>query len=90
MENLNLVQVTPEQLEQLINRIVKEQLEKLKGLFKIKQSTDYLSREDVATLLKINKSTLHNWVKKGDLKSYGIGGRVYFKRAEIEEAMVKL
>ncbi|NND10098.1 MAG: helix-turn-helix domain-containing protein, partial [Flavobacteriaceae bacterium] len=43
---------------------------------------------EVARMLKIDLSTLHLWCKEGKLKKYGIGKRVYFKRSEIEEALV--
>ncbi|MBT8269513.1 MAG: helix-turn-helix domain-containing protein, partial [Bacteroidia bacterium] len=49
---------------------------------------DLLSRQEVARMLKIDLSTLHLWCKVGKLKKYGIGKRVYFKRSEIEEALV--
>lgn len=90
MSNLQLIQVTPVQLEQLIKQVVKEQLEELKKFFTPKEPVEYLSRHETAEMLKINVSTLHNWVKKGSLKSYGIEGRVYFKRSEVEQALVEL
>ena len=90
MSNLQLIQVTPVQLEQLIKEVVKEQLEELKKFFSPKEPTELLGRNETAEMLKINVSTLHNWVKKGKLKSYGIEGRVYFKRSEIEQALVEL
>lgn len=38
-------------------------------------------------MLGINLTTLNNWTKKGILISYGIGGRVYYKRHEVENAI---
>ena len=49
-----------------------------------------LTREETATYLKIHISTLWHWSKKGILPSYGIGNRVYYKKSEVEEALVKL
>lgn len=54
------------------------------------EQTKYLTREDVAKLLQINVSSVFNWTKKGTLKSYQLEGRVYYKLAEIESAMVEL
>ena len=42
-----------------------------------------LSRTETAKLLSVNVSTLHNWHKKGILKPYSLGGRVYYKYSEI-------
>lgn len=54
----------------------------------IKKSFDLMTRKEVKTLLSIDYSTLYLWTKKGILKSYGIGNRIYYKRAEIEEALI--
>ena len=56
---------------------------------KVNQS-DLLSREEVATLLKISLPTLNEWTKLGWLKSYKIGNRVLYKTSEIEEALQKV
>lgn len=52
--------------------------------------TQYLTRQEVAELLKINPSSVFNWTKSGTLKSYQMGGRIYYKRKDIDEAMVEL
>jgi len=68
----------------------RNELEKLKNEFQPKEAAIYLTRQEVAELLQVDLSTLHNWVKKGKLISYGIGARVYFKRAEIDLALKPL
>ena len=90
MEKIKLVHVSPEQLEQLIREAVKESFEAHKRVPKNDETTNYLDRSEVANILKISISTLNNWVKQGKLKPYGIGGRVYFKLSEIDQAMVPL
>jgi len=62
----------------------------LKNNFEPKQPTEYLSRNEVAEMLKCTLPTIHNWAKTGVITSYGINGRVYFKRSEIENALVCL
>ena len=49
-----------------------------------------LSRNEVAKLLKIDLSTVHNWTKKGKLLAHGLGNRVYYKRSEVEAAIKPL
>ncbi len=51
---------------------------------------ELMTRQEVAKHLKIDLSTLHHWTKAGILKKYGIGKRVYYKRSEIENAIVEL
>lgn len=90
MEKIQFIQTTPEELQTAIIKGVKDHLEDFKKNFQSKQPAEYLTRNEVAKMLKIDLSSVHNWTKKGKLKSYGIGGRVYYKFSEIEKAIVKL
>ena len=90
MKQIQFISVTPEQLETAIINGVKTQLDKFKKNFKPKTPTAYMSRQEVAKMLKADLSTIHNWRKRGVLKSYGISGRVYYKRSEIENAIIEL
>jgi hypothetical protein len=49
-----------------------------------------LSRVETCELLKINFSTLRKHTKNGKLTSYGIGNRVFYKKAEILKSIKKL
>ncbi|MFV8226218.1 helix-turn-helix domain-containing protein [Christiangramia aquimixticola] len=51
---------------------------------------ELMTRQEVANFFKIDLSTLHHWTKKGKLTRYGLGKRIYFKRSEIEQALVEL
>lgn len=81
------------QLENLIDTInaLKAQVSELtKNNLKSNFEDELLSRQEVAKMLKIDLSTLHHWAKSGKLIKYGIGNRVYFKRSEIESALVEI
>ncbi len=47
------------------------------------QLKELLTREQTADLLHITLTTLWRWTKQGKLKSYGIGGRIYYKTDEV-------
>ncbi len=79
----------PESLTDEIKALKKE-LQEIKDNFIPKEQTKYLSRNQVAEMLGINVSSVHNWTQKGILQAYQIGGRVYYKRKELEAAIVKL
>ncbi len=49
-----------------------------------------LSRKEASDLLKISLPTLNNWTKENKLISYGIGGRVYYKKEELLDSLEKL
>lgn len=89
-KSLQLIQITPEELQQSILSGVKACLDELKDSFQTSQPKDLLSREETAELLGIDLSTLYRWTQQGKLNSYGIGNRVFYKREEIEKSLVPL
>lgn len=91
VQKIQITQLSPEQFEEVIKNALKTQLDFLKKeINPIKIDEEYLTRKEVASLFKIELSTLHNWCKKGKLQSYGIGNRVYFLRSDIEKALTPL
>lgn len=72
---------------ELIERLKESVISELKPLIEsIKPNNDLglLTRDDILNIFKINISTLTRWQKEKTLPFIKIGGRVYFKRAEIE------
>ena len=51
---------------------------------------ELMTPEEVALYFKRCKDTIENWTKKGYLKKYGLGRAVYYKRSEVESAIVPL
>lgn len=86
---MQIIQDTTQFRSALLND-VRGELEQLKKEFEPKTPTEYLTRQEVARLLQVDLSTVHNWTKSGKLKSYGIGHRVYYKRTEVEKAIQPL
>lgn len=78
--------------ESLTNELkaLKKELQEIKDNFKPKEQTKYLSRNEVAEMLGINVSSVHNWTQKGILQAYQCGGKIFYKREELEAAIVKL
>ena len=79
--------LSSEQILRLFNALHKE-IENLTKHFQPKEPVEYLTREEAVQMLKCDQSTIHNWTVKGKLRKYCLGNRVYFKRSEIEAAMV--
>lgn len=91
MQNIQFISTTPDELKnQIVQHLKNSLLPELKKEFQPKTPTEYLTRHEVAELLKIDISSVHNWTKKGILISYGIGGRVYYKRVEVDNAIQQL
>jgi len=77
-------------LNELVEKL--EKIEKLLDSYLTTQQPneikpDFISRAEVATLLKITLPTLHEWTKLGWLKSYKMGNRVLYKPHEVIEAL---
>ncbi len=91
MENSVLIEkITEAHLINIINMAIQTQFEELKkDIQKVRDQDELLTRDEAAKLLKINISTLYNWTRKGKIPSYGIGYRVYYKRSEILNSLVK-
>ena len=51
---------------------------------------EYLTRSEVAELLKCDLSTILNWTAKGKLVMYCTGNNSYYKRSEVKAVMKKI
>jgi hypothetical protein len=89
-------EITFENMPQAVSKVqddvsvIKTKLDEICKNFKPKEAEEFLTRTDVALMLKVNFSTLWNWQKKGKLIPLGIGGRVYYKRSDIEAMLIPL
>ena len=91
MENLRFEDL-PKAAEFIIEKLtaLENEIKDIKKNFQPKEPVELLTREETAEYLKISLSTLWHWSRKGILPSYGIGNRVYYKRSEIEKALIRL
>ena len=68
-----------------------KRFEDFKKNFEPKQPTEYIGRHEVARILDVTITTVHNLTTKGVLTKYQLGGRkILYKRHEVEAAIVKL
>ena len=83
MKNIILQQITPDDLVNLLVERLKSEIQKE---FPIKESQEYLTRQETARLLQVSLVTLNDWSKRGILQSYRIGGRIRYKKSEIDQS----
>ncbi len=88
MKKLNFEDL-PKATEEILEKLkhLEKELISIKENFQPKEPEELMTRKETANYLKVDISTLHNWTKKGKLIAYGIGGRVYYKRGEIEQKL---
>lgn len=72
-----------------LNRIFNE-VSEIKRNFQPKEPTQYMTRREVSELFGVALNTVSDWTKKGLLKSYKIGNRIYYKRHEIDQALTEI
>ena len=89
-KTIQFVQVSTEELQSLVSNVLESKLNDFKRNFKPIEPNEYLSRSEVAKMLSVNESTIFNWKKRGILSAFQIGGRVFYKRKDVEDAIVKL
>lgn len=90
MQQIQLVGITPQENNKPIFEYIDKKINDLKKHLQPKEPTTFLTRTEVAELLSVDLSTVHNLSVKGTLQKYQIGGRVLYKRKEVENAIVKL
>lgn len=90
MTQVQLVGITPEELNLAIFNHIDKKVDELKKSFQPKEPTKYLTRNQVAEMLCIDISSVHNMTKKGILKKYQISGRVLYIRSEVESSIIKI
>ncbi len=93
MEQNNITQVhnvTPDQLKESILSDVRAELQEIVLNFQPKKQPEYLTRKEVAKILKVSLVTLSDWNKKGVLKPYRLGNLIRYKTTEIEESLIAI
>ncbi len=93
MEEVKLTQVhniSPQEFREGIISDVKAELKKLSLSFKPAEQPEYLTRKEVATILKISLVTLSDWNKKGILQPYRLGNLIRYKQSELDKALISI
>lgn len=90
MPQVQIIQETENFKQELVSLLKSSLLQELKKEFQPKEPEEYLTRLEVSKMLKCDISSVHNWGKAGKLKRHGLGNRVYYKRSEVEQAIIEL
>ena len=86
MGTIQMIQVTPNELANLISESVKTQIQELINATNKEQPkdvNDLLSRKETAEFFKVSLVSIHSWMKDGIIKPYKVGNRTYFKKSEL-------
>jgi len=84
---MKIIQVTPEELKQLINEALDSKLKEILHNVKPEPKIEYLSRKETSKILGVSTGTLNNWKKSGILEPLIIGKRVLYTRQAIDKKL---
>ena len=89
---IQLIQVTTDELTSLIKEAVKEQFKDLSSQIDgidLKPQKEFVTRKETQTMFGISSGTINDWQNNGTLKLYKMGNRSYFKYSEMLETLYK-
>ena len=78
------------ELLEKIGQIIESKLSLASKTNEVKSQSQFISRVEVAKLLKISLPTLNDYTKSGWLTSYKIGKRVLYKYVEVLQCIDKV
>ena len=90
MKQIQLLGMTQQENNLPIFNYIDKKFDELKKFYQPKEPTKYLTRHEVAEMLSVDLSTVHNMTKKGVLQKYQISGRVLYVRDEVQNSIIKL
>lgn len=93
MEQSKMTQVfgiSPEEFKESILSDVRAELKAITLNFQPVMPPEYLTRQEVAEILKVSLVTLSDWNKKKILNPYRLGNLIRYKRTEIEQALINI
>jgi len=89
-EKIQFIEISPEDLKNQFAAEVKSQLADFFKNHNPSVQNEYLTRKETAAFLKCDLSTLWAWTKAGKISSYGISNRVYYRKKDVEAALIPL
>lgn len=78
------------QLLEKIGQLIESKLTRIAPQTTQNNQSKFITRHEVAKLLKITLPTLNEWTKLGWLQSYKIGNRVLYKEPEVVASIDQL
>jgi excisionase family DNA binding protein len=89
MKDIHLIQISLEELEELISRAVRKEVEHIANSSGTKSSRAILSRQQAADLLGISRPSLDKYTTMGLITAHKIPGskRVLYKESDLMDAL---
>lgn len=83
MKAIFVIQTSPDDNQASILNDVQSRIDQLRSEFQPRPFTQYLTIEQVASLLNVSSRTVRTWTKKGKLKAHHFAHRVFYMRHQL-------
>lgn len=81
----------PQNMDVWAKKVAKEVVNEMKRRREdLVKSKEYLTGKEVDAFLKISAVTRHKYAKNGILTKHKIGGRVLYRREDVEKALIAM
>lgn len=89
MHTVTSISISLDELQELIEKSVRNALAQHHNNDPPKNAEiEYISRNEVCKILNISLPTLKKFYgSTGEIKAYRLGGKIFFKKAEVEQAL---
>lgn len=77
--------ISEDRFKELIREVVRDEITQLNR----NETEDLIKAKDVCDYLQVSKVTLYKWLKQGKVTGYYLGSRLFFKKSEIKNALIK-
>ena len=86
METNMLIQISPEQLSQMIISGIKEELQKFQSVSGEKSNNkDLMTRKEVCDYLQCSQTSLWDWTRKGKINAIKVGKKkVLYRKKDVD------
>lgn len=86
METNMLIQISPEQLSQMIISGIREELQKFQSVSGEKSNNkDLMTRKEVCDYLQCSQTSLWDWTRKGKISATKVGKRkVLYRKKDVD------
>ena len=86
METNMLIQISPEQLSQMIISGIREELQKFQSVSGEKSNNkDLMTRKEVCDYLQCSETSLWDWTRKGKISATKVGKRkVLYRKKDVD------
>jgi excisionase family DNA binding protein len=82
--------VSAEQILELMAIVIRKELEDSQKKTNSIDPDVLLTRAEACEFLKIEQTTLYNWIKAGKVPCYGIANRRFFKKSDLLNSLTLL